>query len=193
MASETSICNQALGWIGADRILSIDDGTPNANLCKDNYVSIRDAVLEEGRWTFATKRFTLTPLLDAPEYGYGKAFLISSTVLNIIEARDDSFRANGASNLDWRREEDKILADADVIYMKCIVRVTDTTKFSALFTQAFATRMAAELSPTFTASNTKTRQLWTLYSDKIAIALALDGSQGRSDRLRARYLTRQVR
>ncbi len=189
MASETSICNQALSWLGASLILSIDDGTTNADLCKVNYDELRDTVLNEAFWTFATKRYKWTPTTDIPAFGYSKSFLIPSEVITIIEVRDDSVFANGTSNLDWRREADRVVANVDVIFAKCIYQVTDVSKFSPLFVQALATRLAAELAPRITESNTKTNLMWQMYDQKIEIAMATDGMQGRSDITRNRQLT----
>ncbi len=186
MANEVSICNQALSWLGASRMTSLDDGTANAVLCKDNYAELRDAVLEEGKWTFATKRFaSSTPLSSSPAYGFSKAFLISNAILTVIEVKDDPSIPDGRSNLEWRREEDRIVCNASAIYYKTIIRIEDPTKFTATFAQSLAARIAAELSPTITESNTKTDRMWALYERKIGLALSIDGSQGRSDRVRS--------
>jgi len=106
---------------------------------------------------------------------------------------DQEFRPNGISNLDWRKEGDRILTNVDVIYAKCVVRVIDTTKFSRLFTQALAARIALELAPTITESNTKTQIMQAKYDDSIKLAIAMDGAQGRSDIIRNRQLTSFVR
>ncbi len=143
--SEVSICKQALGWLGASRITTLDgsDTSTEALLCIDNYAPLRRAVLEEGRWTFATKRYTLAPLADKPE-AYGYQFLMPPEVLNVIEAREENqtFR-NGVSNIDWRLEQGNILADVAVLYIKAIIDITDPTKFSSMFVQALAARIAA--------------------------------------------------
>lgn len=188
MASEVEICNQSLSWLGANPIIALDQGTLEADLCDRNYKYLRDAVLEEAAWTFATKRFEFQPIVDTPAYGYGQKFLIPSTVLRIIEASDNANFYNGVSNLDWRREEEYIVADASVIYAKCIIQITDPNKFSNLFAQTLAARLAAELAPTITESNTKTTQMWALYDKKIKMAIPIDNSQGRNDRVRGRSL-----
>ena len=186
MASEVSICNQALSWLGASRIISLDDGTTNAVLCKDNYAELRNAVLEEGKFTFATGRFSSSaPLADPPAYGYSKSFLISNLILIVIEVKENPLSPEGTSDLDWRREGNRILCNSDSIYYKAISVVEDPTKFNATFAQALAARIAAELSPVITGSNTKTNQMWGLYERKMNLALGIDGGQGRSDRVRS--------
>ena len=47
MVSEVSICNQALRWLGQNKIQSLDEKTASAEWMADNYPFIRDAVLEE--------------------------------------------------------------------------------------------------------------------------------------------------
>lgn len=192
-SGEISICNIALGYLGAGRISSFSDDTVESILCNDNYAELRDAVLEEGRWAFATRRIKPGLLVAAPEYGYSRKFQIPSDILNVIEATDDTNFVNGPSTLDWRREEQFIMADVDVIWAKCIVRITDTAKMTPMFRQALATRIAAELAPTLTEGNTKTDQMWRLYEAKVSNARTIDNMQGRNDRARGRSLTTFVR
>lgn len=192
--SEVSICNQALSWLATSNILSLTDGTTNANLCNANYAGLRDATLESASWTFATRRYILSPMADSPVYGYSSKFLIPSVVLRVIECRDNDIRPDGVSNLDWRREEDFIVSDSGIIYTKCIIRITDTSKFSPLFAQALAARIAATLAPTITEeARGYADRMWNLYENYMDKAVPLDGSQGKNDRIRGRSLTSRVR
>lgn len=194
MPSEVGICNQALSWLGQDSILALDPNESNiARLCFLNYTGLRDAVLEEANWTFATRRYVWDLVQETPPYGYGAKFLIPSEVLVVIEADNSALFTNGVSDLDWRREEEYIVADATLIYAKCIVRIVNPAKFSSLFTQALTARIAAELSPPITESKTKTDQMWALYKDKMSTAVPIDGKQGKSDRIRGRSFTTKVR
>ena len=60
-ASQTQICNLALGWLCQTLLTSINDpGTP-ARLCRDNFDGARDAVLEDNARTFPTARRKPTP------------------------------------------------------------------------------------------------------------------------------------
>ncbi len=202
MTSEVAICNQALSWLGGNLITSLDDGTTEAILCKANYDLLRNAVLEEGKWSFATKRFKLLPGPVAPVYGYSTKFPVPSEVLLVIEARDDnnqgvsgnlfttSESANGSSRLDWRLEGDSdglfIVATTDVIFCKCIVEITDTTKFTTTFNQALAARIAADIASPLTESSAKEEKMWNKYNNSIVLALAVDGLQGKSDRIRTK-------
>ncbi len=191
--SEVSICNQALSWLATGPILALSDNTTNAILCNANYIPARDSTLESAAWTFATERFKLIPVLTVPVYGYANQFLIPSNVLRVIECREDTVRPNGVSNIDWRREGKYIVSDAGVIYAKCIIQVDDTNLMSTLFTQALASRLAAMLAPAITESKGHADRMWNLYENYMSKAMPIDGSQGKSDRIRGRSLTSFVR
>ena len=185
MPSEVSICNQAIGWLGGNLITSLGDETTEAILCNANYASLRDAVLEEGKWTFATRRLKLVQSGTDPEYGYSHRFAIPTEVLSVISATPHREQKNSTDNFDWRREEEYILCDVDVLYAKCIVRITDPQRFSSMFVQALAARMAADLAAPLTESTTKEEKMTIKYERAINKALAIDGMQGKSDRIKS--------
>lgn len=187
MASEVQICNQAISWLGGNKIISLDDDTTEGRLCKANYALLRDACIEEGKWTFATKRFRLVVNPTSPPSGYSHRFEIPSTVLVVIMVTPHKENKNQTEDFDWRREETFIVADHDgPLYAKCIVRITDTTKFTATFVQSLAARIAADIASPLTESSTKEDRMWTKYNNSITLALGIDGMQGKSDRLTGR-------
>lgn len=186
MSSEVSICNQALSWLGVSPILTLDDVIKPAQLCKANYAQLRDTVLEEANWTFATKRFKFqTPEATAPVYGYANSFLVPTTTLLVVECNDTA-EPQGDYDLDWRYEDNRIVTDAAIVYAKCIVQVTDPKKFTNTFRQALAARIAAELAVPLTESSAKETKMWNLYAAKLGVARSVDGKQGASDRLKSR-------
>lgn len=188
--SELEICNLALSWLAGNLITSFDDDVKEAAVCKANYELARDAVLEDRAWTFATKRYYWTPLVDSPPFGYSHAFLINPEVIRILEVRESGsqVRANGASNLDWRREGNTIVCNAASIYVKAIWRITDTTKFTPAFVHCLAARLAADIAITLTESRNMQRDMWDLYMKKLDDAAATDGMQGSNDIIESRYL-----
>ncbi len=181
MASEVSICNQALSWLGANLITSLDDDSIEASLCKTNYAALRDAVMEDVPWTFATLRAMLTPETETPAYGYAQQFLIPSRFLRILEVRTNANQANGATVFDFRVEGDKILCNAKVIYVKVIQQITAPEKFSSSFVQALAARIATDIALPVTNSVDMMKTMFSLYQQKLSDAATLDGMQGKSD------------
>ncbi len=208
-ASEVAICNIALSWLGGDLIISLDDPSVEAKLCKANYAPLRDAVLEEREWTFAVKRLEYSQLVDSPLYGFDKAFQIPPEVLRILQVSlfDDAvldpgitgdFRSSSRSGtgmgretrIEWLREADRVLANgAQRIVTRSLIRITDTTKFSPAFDQCLAARLAMDLAIPISNSEKMQSAMASMYGEKIALAAASDGMQGRSYNTRTDSLT----
>lgn len=214
MASQVSICNQALGWIGANLITSLNDDNREAQLCKANFFDLRDAVLEEREWTFAVRRIDLSPTTVDPVYGYGNQFVLPDDVIRVLNVPDTSsnFLLLGGAGFggievgpdqqpqlqNWRKESiegpaatgNVILADVDRIVCRVIWRVTNIDLWSPMFTQALAARLAADLAIPLTQNRTLQADMWTLYERKLAKAATMDGMQGKMEKTRSNALER---
>ncbi len=184
-ASEVSICNQALGWLGADLITSLDDDSTAAQLCKLNYPILRDTVLEEAEWSFAIKRYQLPALADKPVSGWQYAHEVPGDVLRVLTCRADVDRDQAYNEMDWALESGNIMSNTEIVYIRSIVQVTDPAKYSTMFTQALAARIAADLAIPITESRSIQSDMFGLYSNKISEAVTVDGMQGRTTRLQA--------
>jgi len=192
MPSVTSICNQALSRLGATNIINIDDDTESARLCKAVYDNLRDTVLEEHQWSFAIGRYELPVATGGGTPGqYANRFLIPIQVINVIRASDDPDDRK-PNSLGWRIEGEYIVSDANTMYIKTVDKVTDPNKYSPMFTQALAIRIASELAWAITQSASTANGLLQEYARLMSLAAQKDGQQGTTERIRSgRY--RQVR
>lgn len=187
MVSEVSICNQALGWLGENLITSLDDPSRNANLCRDNYPFLRDAVLEECMWTFAMDRASST-VADKDDWGLyyehpkPLEWLQVFRVYTDVSSQDPS---KWIQSVGWSIEGEYILSPDPTIYMWGTKRITDTGKFSQLFVQALAARMAADLAMPLTEDRQKQADMWGIYQAKIRLAANRDGQQARAEKIRS--------
>jgi len=179
MASKISIANQALSWVGASLITSFSDESTEAAIISANYDGVRDAVLEDRAWTFATRRVSLTPVLTPPDFGYSYQFAVPADCLRVLTVRNDR-QAQGPNHLDWAREMGRILCDSDKIYMKYLSRVDDPLQYSPGFVQCMAARLAADIAIPLAGSRSLQSDMWGLYQKKLADAKTLDGMQGRA-------------
>ena len=187
--SEVTICNLALSWLAGNLIISLDDDINEAKLCKANYELSRDAVLETMAWTFATKRYALTPEVNTPAWGSGVQFTIPAEIITVLEVTDVSDTPNGANNLDWRREGHLILCDANKVYVKAVFKQDDPVRFPPNFVQAVAARLAAEIAIPLTESKELMMTMEGKYKDRLLIAAGTDGIQGKTDVIESRILT----
>lgn len=168
MASEVDICNLALARLGDTATvasLNPPEGSAQAEHCARFYPMARDSLLEMHPWGFSTQRISLA-LLSAgwPEWDY--AYAQPNDAINILAvippaATDDysvAYSIDNQSNYSagsYTPQPFSCEVDGDgneVIYtdqvnavLRYTSRVTDTTKFSPLFTDALAWLLASYL------------------------------------------------
>ena len=211
MTTQTQICNIALGYLGAHRITSLDveEESKEWLLCSENYVLLRDAVLEEREWTFAVKRAVLTPSGDAPAFGSETMFRKPPDSVRILTVHDNSVvrASSSAGSINplvstrgvhdipqaegWMVEGNFILAGASEIYVRYNRRIEETGEFSPGFVQTLAQRLAAEFALPLTESRSMFDKMWTAYAVKISQGAVVDGMQGRSRKVRSQHLIRR--
>lgn len=182
MVSETSICNQALAWLGAPTITSLEDPSTAATLCRTNYPFLRDAVLEERMWTFATVRATST-VGDKDEWGEMYKHGIPTDWLSVFRVYKSVSNNCLVTSREWKREGAFVLSKDPTVYMWGIKRVTDTGQFSSMFVQALAARIAADLAIPITENRALQGDMWQLYGAKLKEASTRDGQQGTNEQI----------
>lgn len=172
MASEVDIVNIALSHLGdTANVSSIDppEGSAQAQHCARFYPIARDALLEMHTWSFATKRIVLPLLSDSLEQ-WKYVYQAPSDALNLIavlapDAMDDYSQdlpvpytqvgiVNTGQGLYTPQpfEVETLQDGTSVIYsnqedatLRYTVKITDTTKFSPLFTSALTHLLASYL------------------------------------------------
>jgi len=184
MVSETSICNQALTWLAAKTITSLDDNSREAIWMKNNYPFIRDAVLEERMWTFATARDTSTTadrdawdqmyLHPKPEDWLSVFRVMLPTTSSPVTGANQSINRIDPT---WRMEGGNVISAHTTVLLWGLKRISDTGAFSALFVQALAARLASEAAIALTENRQLQVDMWGLYGDKLREAAVRDGQQ----------------
>jgi len=184
--TKTGICNLALGWLRANLITNYDtDESVEAQLCRANYDRLREVVLEEKEWRFATKRAKLALSVDVPIFGYSHKFSIPADVIRILACSRDQNIGNTENDLEWEREGDFVMAYRETLYTKYTSNVEVVTQFSPGYVQALATRLAAEMAVPLTGSNTRHKELMEDYDAKVVTGSTKDGMQGKAKKRRA--------
>lgn len=179
MVSEVSICNQALQSLGQTPIDSLNDASKAAEWMNGNYPFLRDAVIEERMWSFAAVRYTSVSE-DVTDWGGQFEHIAPLDWLSVFRCYS-SVRgqpSNWVPAEGWVREGDFVLASQSTLYMWGVQRITNTAKFTPMFVQTLAGRLAAEACIPLTENVKLQRDLWTLYGDKLKVAASRDGQQG---------------
>lgn len=142
--TEVSICNSALIKLGAEQIQSLSDDTKNARLCAARYAMIRNKVLEDHPWAFATKTVSLTSLAGVTPRDWTYAFAYPADFLKMIMSTD------------WDSEYDTIdnqlVADDPEIVIKYIYKNTNPATYTYAFAECLSWRIAADLAYAITNS-----------------------------------------
>jgi len=183
MISETSICNQALSYLGTKRITSIDEASRTAEHCRDHYPFVRDAVIEDRYWSFARAR-DISTVNNKDAFSNLFAHPMPQEWLQVFYVHADACE----TPVHWEREGRFILCDASTVYMKGVRRVVDTGFFSNMFVQTLATRLAADLAIPITENRNLQADYWNLYGVKLSQAAARDGMQGKNVKLKSSSL-----
>ena len=149
--SDVSICNLALSHLGDTGIvtaISPPDGSVQAARCAVFYPHVRSVVLEARDWSFAMLRTTVADLND-PTGSWLYRYALPSDCVRISKVLPEGVGDSEPSEPFVK----EILADgavtlltdvenATVLYVRSI---TDTTKFSAMFTDCFGWLLASYL------------------------------------------------
>lgn len=177
MATEVSICSNALRRLGDDPITSLTDDTERARLCNAFYQDSRDLVLRSHPWNFAITRASLAQLSDTPAYGYNYMYALPTDpyCLRVLEMEyaDYIFKIeNDATN-------GRVLvtneSTAKILY---IARITNPTLFDSMFVETLTSKLAADLAYPITGSVQLQGQMEKMYRDKLSEARSVDGMEG---------------
>jgi hypothetical protein len=187
--SKVQICNLALTLLGADTIISLDDGTVPANLCKLHYELSRDAVLESAAWPFALKRRQLSQLSSAPTWQWGYAYQLPADPYCLLPIRTNLDDWNPPGKWVW--EGRQILTDESSLYLQYIARVTDVSQFTSSFVQALARHIGWSIAYSITNSRGKEQEMAKEFAYVVdqADSIASIAGNGLLDRIDATTLT----
>lgn len=174
MVSETSIANQALSWLGATQIESLEEPTRAAEFARNNYQFLRDSVIEDGNWSFARVRKVSGPVAEQPDWD--TSLFEHNLPLDWISVRDVRTMHN-VSVPEWFREGRAVYAPESRVILIGLERVVDTGRFTPLFVQALAARLAYAMAVPIAGSSSRQKDMEAMYDNFIAAADGADRQQ----------------
>jgi len=174
MASDVDVVNGALSKLGEQPILAIGEASPAGRIAGRTYGDIRDALLREFPWNFATKRTSLAASVDAPDWGFARAFVLPADNLRLIQI-------NNSGDQEWRNEGGTIVTDMTApLEIRYVARV-DVDAMDSTFREALAARLAMEWAEPLSQTSTVVNAMAAFYRNKLQVARVADGQE---DRLR---------
>ena len=177
MASKVQIANIALRRCSAGRIDEIDqEESEEAELINDLWDVLLDEVMQAGTWTFATKTVELAQETTAASIEFDYSYALPSDLLQLLTGLDV---VDEEEYGEYEVNEDSIVTNLEEFSIKYIKRVTDTSKFSAKFIDAFAYRLAADIVYSLTGKKERRDDMMKSYEKSLRKAFQLDKSQNR--------------
>lgn len=178
MASKTAIANRALSKLGQSRVSNVDtEDVKAARVIRYMWDIVRDSVLQAYPWNFAITRVSIAEDVATPVFGWDAQFTIPSDCLTPL-----SVQTEDGIDIDYTVESGKILADeADIIYLKYVARVEDTGRWTALFNEMMASRLAYEACEELTQSAAKKQILAAELQKAMDITLRSDAIEQPGD------------
>jgi hypothetical protein len=195
MIDKLYVANLALQKIKAKRLISsLNETSPEANAINTCYDIVRDELLEENPWSFATKRFALAQLVETPvftddgcKYSYSlpNDFLVVAAISDRFALWKIEANANG---------EKRLVSDSRSLKIKYIFRNDNPATYTAKFLKAFSTKLAHELCFHITEAAKYAESLYKQYEVELVSAISKDSQSGSPDQViqdaadRARYI-----
>jgi hypothetical protein len=181
MASDVTICSNALQMLGAAPINSFSEGAQvngldSARLCANLWPTTRNAILRSHPWKCAKARVKLSPELTTPAFGYTKRYILPANWLRNVEI-------NGAlaDEVDYEVEtadstnpSKRLLLSQDSLNLIYIWENTDTESWDAMLIKAAEYAMAAEMAYAVTQSSSLQQQAEVKLRRYLASCRAVD-------------------
>lgn len=79
------LCNDALALVGHRVIMSLDDNSTEAGLCRRFWQDTVRETLRDGMWHCARKRLTLAPLAEPPPFGWAAQYQLPGDFIRLVE------------------------------------------------------------------------------------------------------------
>ncbi len=141
--SVTRIINQALSIIGAKRINDFSDITessPQTIAARTHYEPTRDALIRSYSWRFASDRQTLAQDTVTPDFEWDFQYHLPSDFMALRSIYEGRF--SGINFRNYALEGDLLLTNETEMCIRYTKKVTDVSKFDALFVKVLVLLLA---------------------------------------------------
>ncbi|MGE4313028.1 MAG: hypothetical protein AB7E85_01990 [Pseudobdellovibrionaceae bacterium] len=176
--NDVALCSRALIRIGANPILSFDDGSAESEIASALYSSTRDALLSTYGWSFATGQIALSRLEATPSADYDYAYGLPSDFLRALSAGQGG-RGRG---LNFRIGRGVLETNAESVILTYIFR-PEEEQFPPYFGNALMARLAAEFTIPLTESTSRAESMYRMAEAEFARARQIDAQQDTPSRL----------
>jgi len=170
--SSIALCSRALLKLGADTIISFDEGTAEAEIAANLYPTIRDSMLSAYPWSFALGQSVLAQLTTAPVADFQYAYQLPPDLLRVISAGTGGAGRGSV----YRIAERRLHTNAPEAVLTYIFRPAEVD-FPPFFDQVLIARLAAEFCIPVTGSTSRSDALAKSAEGELRRAKLIDAQQ----------------
>ena len=152
MATDISMCSNALLMIGHGTISSFTEGGAGAEVASNLYTSTYEALLSVHRWRFASAKSQLGRLTDTPLNEWSYAYSLPSGYLIGIKTYPD---------IEYEVYENKLYANAATVALDYLFK-PDESRLPPYFVKALEYDLASQ----FAVPVTGNRSLGVMYAER---------------------------
>ena len=175
MASAVDVANDALTFIGATRIVSLEDDLTEAGVMNQLYQRTVDAVLRSYPWKCAKMQATLAASATAPVWEWDKAYRLppDPLCLRVISVKDAD------TDDKWERYGNFIYTDLTACSIDYIGRI-DASAFDPVLRDAISAKLASDAAYPLVGSSSLVQMMYQTYIEKINQAMEASVIEGSS-------------
>lgn len=170
--SAVALCARALIVLGARPIASLEEAGMEADVARELYPSMRDALLSMHPWSFAIAQSRLPRLSASPLADYAHAYQLPPDFLRALSAG----RGHRGRGLEYRIAERRLHTNAPEVILTYVFRPPEAD-FPAFFAQALMARLAATFCLPITESTSRAELLSRLADREVTRAKQIDAQQ----------------
>lgn len=177
MAGEITIANHAARLLKVQRITSLDQPDNQfVRALNDVMAPVRRRLLRKHNWNFAIERFSVSPDLTGPTYGFKYSYTLPPKTLKLIELE---FGANNPYKLEGNK---KLLTDyGPSLRGRVVVDVTDASTYDAHFASLYAHDLALETAEDMGCSATRKAEIAQRRAEILSDAIQDDSFEDTPD------------
>lgn len=162
MASKVEICNQALLKLGQPAIMSLDDDSPRARQCFQEFESTLGATLRSYPWPFAIVRKELARRTEKPPFGFVYYYELPEDLARVVDMYTNGF----AYNIEGR----KVATNAEYVAMRYVSKAVPIEQLDEQTAEVVALGLAARLAIVITENAQMKDMLYVEYERALAQA-----------------------
>ena len=163
MYSEVTICKEALALLGQTKaMISLDDDTKAARLCKQFYEAERNKLLRKHPWSFALKQAKFAMVNGTPLYDFSNMFRLPADCLKFVRP--------ATVQIPYMKIGPMIYSNESEFYGLYVWSIENAIDYDVLFVDALAIALAKKLCMPLISSKSRYEELHAEFTEAIATA-----------------------